>query len=104
MERYIPLKSRSLKLADEYYDCLTSSLTARDKRSIEDCLRIGRRYRTALQSQRKDLGRLSNPSFVERERQLIDKYLELIDHDLTTLTKGEIANVLARRNRPNSDS
>lgn len=103
MDRYIPLKSKSYKLADQYYQCLAESLTGPGGRNFEECVRIGRRYRAALRSQLKDLERLANPVFVKRERELIGKYLDLINHDLNLHSRGQIPE-LVRRRRPKFDT
>jgi len=90
MERYLPLKSESSRLADEYYSCLSKSLTKPNGPSIDECLRTAREYRTALREQLSDLKRLGDSPFIRRERELASRYLELVEHDLETLKHGQI--------------
>lgn len=97
MKQYLPLKSKSLELGDEYYRCLAESLSRKKERAIEECLKIGRQYKSALEQQLMDLKRFADPNFVERERQLVDQYLQLIEHDLSSLTQGQIDQLLNRQ-------
>jgi hypothetical protein len=90
MQNYLPLKSESYKLGDEYYRCIGDALNQRGTRGIEECLRIGYQYRTALRRQLEDLARLPDVTFIERERQWIATYLELVETDLNYLTRGQI--------------
>jgi hypothetical protein len=88
--KYLPLKNMSSRLGDEYYHCLNESIThPYTKEMFQGCLEIGRRYRDALRKQLEDLGRLSDPVFVKRERHLITEYLKLVEHDLESLSHGE---------------
>ena len=103
MQKYLPLKNETAKIGDEYYKCLSETLTKpHSKSKIDDCLRIALNYQSALRAQMKDLSRLSDVRFVRRERELITKYLDLIEHDLSSLTQGEIDDLLRNR-RPNFD-
>jgi hypothetical protein len=100
MHNYLPLKGKSTELGDEYYRCLSEILTRPPGgRDFKDCLRIGRRYRKALRAQLRDLERLPDKNFVRRESELIDKYLNLVDDDLNSLSQGEIEKLLRRRRR-----
>jgi hypothetical protein len=92
MNQYLPLKSTSSKLGDEYYRCLVESLTrASPLVKIEECVCIARKYREALHAQLEDLPRLKDPIFIRREERLITEYLKLIDHDLVDfMNEGQI--------------
>ena len=96
MNQYIPLKSRTSELGDAYYRCVAESLTKRGAKALDECVRIGHDYRTALLQQLKDLSRLRDPAFVQRERELINEYLKLVESDLDKFTKGEIDKVIKR--------
>jgi|GEM_PF-4102007 len=98
MERYLPLKSESSRLADEYYSCLSKSLTGPNGPAIDECLHTAREYRTALRRQLEDLKRLADSPFIRRERELASRYLELVEHDLETLKQGEIPKTSQQRN------
>ncbi len=100
MQQYLPLKRNSAHLGDEYYRCLNQAIT-RDKRHLDECLEIALQYREALQKQRQDLSRFPDDGFVRRESELIDKYLELVERDLNSLSQGEIDKI--RRQKPNFD-
>jgi len=103
MQNYLPLKSKSTELGDEYYRCLSEILTRPlAKRDFEECLRIARRYRKALREQLRDLQRFPDKNFVRRESELIDKYLNLVNDDLNSLSQGEIEKLLKTR-RPKLD-
>ena len=99
MNQYIPLKSKTSALADEYYRCLAKTLAQRDTRSIDECVKIGRNYNKALRVELKDLSRLKDIAFVDRERELITEYLSLIESDLDKFTKGQVDKLINRRPR-----
>lgn len=101
MENYLPLKRSTYLLGDEYYKSLAEKL-ALGSEDIEECLRIGNRYRAARLQQRDDLARLSDINFVQREARLIAQYLQLVEKDLANLTRGQTEGV-ARQNRPEFD-
>jgi hypothetical protein len=103
MQQYIPLKNKSATLGDAYYRCLSDTLTKpHAKTEFQECLRMARRYRAALRKQLSDLGRLKDPKFVAHERELTDRYLRLIEHDLDFFDLGEIEK-LRKRRRPSFD-
>ena len=97
MNQYIPLKSKTSSLGDEYYRCLARTLAKRDTQSIDKCVKIGRNYKKALRHQLKDLSRLKDIDFVSRERELITEYLSLIESDLDKFTKGQLDKLVNRR-------
>src|SRR5258708_105642 len=103
MNYYLPLKSISSKLSDEYYRCLTDSLThSNGSLKLKECLSKARKYRKALRAQLEGLARLNDPVFVRRELELVREYLQLIDHDLLGfLNDGQIKN--PRKRRPDPD-
>jgi hypothetical protein len=101
MNQYLPLKTKSAALGDDYYRCLSETLTRPHTReTIDECLRLARRYRTALRRQLKDLERLSDQRFVIRERELIQKYLDLVERDIRSLDQEQINKLLRRRRKP----
>ena len=98
MQKYLPLKSHSSQLGDDYYRCVSKAIRGKRRENIEECLKLARRYRNALERQLADLGRFGDPKFIEHERKLIRHYLELVDDDLNTLEQqGNIDELLSRR-------
>ena len=97
MDQYLPLKSKSNSLGDAYYKCVYEHLIERRSEDLKECLRLGRQYRTALRQQLKDLARLNDAAFIDRERSLIANYLQLIDRDIDKLRQGKSSGLSQRR-------
>ena len=97
MHQYLPLKSKSSTLGDAYYKCLYEHLVERRSEDLKECLKLARQYRAALRQQLKDLARLNDAAFIDRERSLIDNYLQLVERDLDKLKQGRSSGLSQRQ-------
>jgi DNA-binding transcriptional regulator GbsR (MarR family) len=103
MQKYLPLKSHSSQLGDDYFRCVSETIRGKRQEKIDECLKLGRKYRRALERQLKDLARLADEKFIEHERKLISHYLELVEHDLKSLRQGDIDRILSRQRSQDHD-
>ncbi len=92
MKNYLALKRSSYQIGDQYYDCLLENLK-HPTPDVGKCHKLGKKYRAALRKQLQDLKRFSDIDFVQREREMISEYLQLIENDLGGLESGRISDL-----------